>query len=275
MTTTAQPAPVSKPVPATKGKPLYIDIEKGRRSVLGYIQSGKVDLRACNSFEEVEKVVLGLVAQVKWDVKGVPQWTGKNPAPTAIIFDSISKLAKITLQDVTLENPSSLWANRTRLAASTPGYGQLGNLLLRLMRFARALNIPLILTAGERIRENQVTGATTYFPDFTPEILSGFMHDCDTVLRLSRTAGTRVARLQPDDNYYAKIRVPDNLPPAPDIVSNPKDKTDWTETIKRLDTITGGIFAPLDESGEISPVLLYGTAGVGKTRLAVELALSL
>ena len=267
---------------AEKGKVIYIDVEKGRRSILGLLKGGRIDLRSCDTFLDVEKVVFELVRQVKWrkemrDGKeiAIAEWKGAGPKPAAVILDSGSRLAKVTIQDITSENPQALWTNRTRLAASQPGYGQLSGLLLRLVRFARALTIPLIIIAGEKVRHNDTTGVDTYFPDFTPEVLADFVHNCDMVLRLSRTAGTRVIRTQPDDNYYAKIRVPDNLPPAPDVIPNPKDKTDWSESIKKLNTATGGLFSPLDESGEISPLLLYGTAGVGKTRLAVELALSL
>lgn len=261
------------PPEARARKPLLIETEKGQRSVLNYIKTGQVDLEKANSFKAAEKVVWDLVARVGIDSKtGAP----KHPelGPSAIVLDSVSALNSVTIQDIVLENPNGLWENRTRLQASQPTWGMLGGLVTRLMRTARALNIPLIITAAEQEREDKLNGTITHFPALNPQVLTDLVHNADTVLRVYRTAGKRVVRCQPDDHYYAKIRVPDNLPPAPDYFAN-DDPNSWAPTIKKLNSVTGGLFEPMDESGDISPVLLYGMAGVGKTRLAVELALSI
>lgn len=244
----------------TKGKPpLYIDTEKGRRSVLNFIKTGQISLFTADTFKDAEKAI--------WEI------TRSKDKPRGIILDSASALATKTIQDVVLENPTSLWDNRSRLQASQPTWGMMGGLMMRLMRVSRSLNIPLVITAAEQERTDEISKLVTHFPALNPQVLTDLVYNSDTVLRVYRTAGKRVVRCQPDDHYFAKIRVPDNLPPAPDYIVN-DDANSWKPVIKKLHEITGGLFAPLDDSGEISPVLLYGMSGVGKTRLAVELLLS-
>lgn len=253
-------------------KPLLIETEKGQRSVLNYINSGQITLAKAPTFKATEKIIWDILNAVQINpTTGVPKFPERGPS--AIILDSVSALNSVTIQDIVMENPKGLWDNRAKLQASQPTWGMLGGLVTRLMRTARALNIPLIITAAEQEREDKVSGLVTHFPALNPQVLTDLVYNSDTVLRVYRTAGKRVVRCQPDDHYYAKIRVPDNLPPAPDYIAN-DDPNSWAPVIKKLNSTTGGLFAPMDESGELSPVLLYGMSGVGKTRLAVELALS-
>ncbi|MGH7745892.1 MAG: hypothetical protein ACREQ5_14095, partial [Candidatus Dormibacteria bacterium] len=108
----------------------------------------------------------------------------------------------------------------------------------------------------------------------SPMVLSPLVYGSDMVLRVYRTAGKRVIRTQPDSHYYAKMRIPDEMPEAPDYIVNASEKN-WSSSIEQLHKITGGFFKPLDSSGALCPILLYGASGVGKTRLAVEMLLSL
>jgi hypothetical protein len=240
-------------------KPLLIDAEKGRKSVLGYIQRGDIQCLKVDKFPEAENII--------WQI-----WKS-TVKPAGIVFDGVSALASKTIQDVVMDNPTAIWDNRARLQASQPTWQQQANVILRLLRVSRALNIPLVLTAWEQTREDELTKVSTHFPSVNPALLTDITHNADTVLRVYRTAGRRMVRCQPDDNYYAKIRVPDNLPPAPEYIENKSDK-DWAPTVDRLKVVSGGLFKPLDDSGELSPMVLYGLSGVGKTRLAVELILS-
>lgn len=251
------------PAGAGASKPILIDTEKGRRSVLSFINSGAIELAKAPTFKAAEDVI--------WKLQGTGMFN--NVHPSAIILDSSSALAATTIQDVVMENPKGLWENRAKLQASQPTWGMMGGLITRLMRVSRSLNIPLIITAAEQEREDKVSGLITHFPALNPQVLTDLVYNSDTVLRVYRTAGKRVVRCQPDDHYFAKIRVPDNLPPAPDYFAN-EDPASWAPTIKKLNQITGGLFVPLDDTGELSPVMLYGMPCVGKTRLAVELALS-
>lgn len=262
---TAESAP-----PKTAPVPLLLDTERGSKSVRGSIEAGKIERAHVRTFLDAEKVVWALERK-------------QRPMPSGLILDTINALAAVTLQDVVKENPNGLWANRASLKASYNDYGSSNGLIIRLLRVARAFKIPVIITAHDGEREDDDIGATMHFPDLPRQLRHDVIGNADTVLRLSRSSnmvkmgsetypkGTRLVQCMPTDTVYAKIRVPDNLPPAPDVIGN-TSASDWKPVIAKLNTVSGGLLAP-DDEGEISPVILYGAPGVGKTRLAVELLL--
>lgn len=266
MTTTAVP----KPEAATTA-PLLIDTERGSKSVRGSIEAGKIERVHVRKFVDLEKIV--------WELE-----RRQRPRPRGLILDTINAIYTVTIQDVVKENPNGLWANRTALKASYNDFGQANDLCMRLLRVARAQRIPFIITAHDGEREDADMGVTMHFPDLPRQLRHDIVQNADTVLRFSRSSnivkvgtetfpkGTRMIQCMPSDSVYAKIRVPDNLPPAPDVVAN-TSTTDWKPAIAKLDKISGGLLAP-DEEGEISPVVVYGIPGVGKTRFAVELLLT-
>lgn len=255
-------SPPSKPVP------LLIDTERGSKSVRGSIEAGKIKRVHAQKFYDVEKIV--------WQLE-----SDKKNRPAGLILDTINALATVTIQDVVKENPNGLWANRGSLKASYNDFGQSNGLIIRLLRVARALKIPVIICAHDGEREDDASGLTMHFPDLPRQLRGDLVGNADTVLRLSRSSalveiegqrypkGTRLIQCMPNDTVYAKIRVPDNLPPAPDVIGNTSAEN-WKPAIDKLNKVTGGLLAP-DEFGEISPVVIYGAPGVGKTRLAVEL----
>lgn len=266
MQTAVKPAETQTPP-----KPLLIDTERGSKSVRGSIEAGKIDRVHVRKFTELEKIV--------WDLE-----RGRTAKPSGMIFDTINSAYTGTLQDVVKENPSGLWANRTALKASYNDFGQANDLFMRLLRVARNFKIPFIITAHDGEREDADMGVTMHFPDLPRQLRHDVISNADTVLRVTRSAnivkigsetypkGTRLIQCSPSDAVYAKIRVPDNLPPAPDVIGNTSAEN-WAPAITKLHKVSGGLFAP-DDEGEISPVIIYGAPGIGKTRLAVELLLT-
>ncbi|MDE2103292.1 MAG: hypothetical protein KGL39_38990 [Patescibacteria group bacterium] len=222
------------------------------------------------SYYEAEKIV--------WDIES------SKVKPAGIILDSITGLVTAASYDVAHEDipRGKIWSSRFSLATSQPNWGVMTTTIVLLNRVCRSMGIPFIMTAQEDERRDEASGKDMHFPQVNPAVRGDIIPMSDAVLRVSKSssvfesagkrfaAGDRVIRCQPNDEIYAKCRVPDDAPPAPDVIGNEiKDEKgqpvlNWQPALNRLWVAT---VLPLDT------VVIYGRAGVGKTRLAVELVL--
>lgn len=256
-----QTAPKVEPATLVKPDvPILIDTEKGHRSVSGFIKRGELRLVEARSFKAVEKVI--------WEIESAPI------KPRGIILDTITNFAATTILDVTKETPrGQIWENRTSLQSTQQQWGIMGGIIIRLLRVARSFGIPVYLTSHEGERYDEAAGISRHFPDLNNMLLKDVVQNADAVLRVYRSsamfeadgkrynAGTLAVRVMPNEQFYAKIRVPDDLPVPPAVLGN-SSPNDWKPVVKRLYELTGGL----------ESVVIYGAPGVGKTRLAAELA---
>jgi hypothetical protein len=250
------------PAPTTTA-PLIIDTELGTRSVSGFIQRGEVVVKQAESFKEVEKIVWGIEAS--------------KTRPAGVVLDTVTSLASKTSFDVGHESipKNGIWEGRFNLATTQPQWGVMSTCLILLARVCRSFGVPLIFTAHEGERHDEASGSTLHFPDLNPMLLKDLVQNADAVLRVSRSstifesegkrfpAGSRAIRCSPDEKYYAKIRIPDDAPSAPNLIGNDDPKS-WKPAIERLWEIA---------QGPLHCIVIYGAPGVGKTRLATELVM--
>lgn len=236
---------------------VLIDSERGARSVNHLVASGAVEVINANKFEDVENVVWQIIRNER--------------KADGIIIDSITSLATTTRQDLIVDpammNNASLWQNRAKLTAAQRDWGNMSDLIGRLMRLLRDnTNVPIIAICHEGEREDLTTGMDKKGPDLNAALLKEVIHFSDAVLRLSLLGatievegqryapGTRVLRLIGNEQCMAKVRIPGNMPQPPEILPDP--------TKARFLKVVGEM---------PHAVALYGPSGAGKTTLACEL----
>lgn len=243
-------------------KPLVINVEDGIQSIAGFIKRGEVDVKDASTFKAVEKIV--------WEIEAA-----KNK-PSGILFDTITGLASRAAYDVGHDSipRNGIWDNRFNLATSQPQWGVMSTTLILLARVCKTFGIPLIYTAHEGERHDEASGSTLHFPDLNPMLLKDLVNNADAVLRVSRSSsifeaegqrfvsGSRVIRCAPNDQFYAKLRTPDDAPPAPQVIGCPADSKNWKPAVERLWSAA---------QGPLKATVIYGAPGVGKTRLATEI----
>jgi AAA domain len=258
MTTTAPPQAEAPP----DRKPLVFNVENGIRSIGGYIKRGEVNVKDTPTFTAVEKLV--------WEIE-----SSKNK-PSGILIDTITGLASRASFDVGHDSipRNGIWSNRFSLATTQPQWGVMSTTIILLTRVCRTFGIPLFFTAHEGERHDEASSSTMHFPDLNPMLLKDLVNNSDAVLRVSRSSaifeaegqrfpsGSRVIRCAPNDQYYAKLRVPDDAPPAPSVIGCPADSKNWRPAVERLYSAA---------QGPLECTLIYGAPGVGKTRLATEI----
>lgn len=256
MQTATKPA---QPAATLDDAPVIIDTEKGTKSVAGFARRGQIKIVPAHSFKEVENAV--------WAIEGA------KTKPRGIVLDTITGLVGVAILNVVRETPrNQIWENRSMMQATKQHWGQMGGIVVRLLNVARSCGIPFIITAHEGEREDEVAGTTRHFPDLNKFVRSDVVNNADMVARVYRSsslfeadgkrypAGSLAVRIMPTEQYYAKIRVPDDAPVPPAVLGN-DSKTDWKPVVERLFALTEGF----------ETAVLYGEPGVGKTRLATEL----
>ncbi|MDE2098115.1 MAG: hypothetical protein KGL39_12750 [Patescibacteria group bacterium] len=263
MTTAATVTPAKTPGFDPK-VPVLIDTEGGTRSVAGFERRGELRIKTAETFKDVERLV--------WEIEAA------KVKPAGIILDSITGLISKTSFDVGHDGipKNGIWENRFNLATSQPHWGVMSTTIVLLNRVARSLGIPFFMTAQEKERLDEASGKEMHFPAANPKVLEDIVPFSDGILRVSVNTtmfeaggvrfepGSRAIRCQPNDEIYAKCRVPDDAPPAPAIIGNEKATANWGPAIERLAKAT---LEPL------ATIVIYGRAGTGKTRLATELML--
>ena len=232
---------------------LLLDTESGSLSVDHYVRSGDVDVRRCEKFKDVESAF--------WEVQ-----RGRIK-PDLIAVDTLTTLATTTRHDIIVDpeqmGDASLWQHRGKLTAAQRDWGNMSDLINRLMRMIRSLPVPTVFICHEGEREDPQYGINKLGPDLNASILRDVIAFSDALVRLSYSAdafkvgekdyapGTRVLRLASNATAMAKVRVPEDVPQPPSIVPDPT----WTSFVAAL----GGVMP--------QKTTIYGSSGSGKTRL--------
>jgi hypothetical protein len=233
---------------------IYVcDTERGTKSIGGLIRSGRVFVEKTPRFDDVETAV--------WKVL-----RGKIK-PDLVVIDTLTTLATTARLDMVLDPAQaagmSLWDNRGKMTASQRDWGEMSDLINRLLRMVREYDVPSVFVCHEGEREDPVTGMKKEGPDLNNAILKDVYALTDCLIRLSLSqddakdkdgtlykAGTRVLRLASSAQAMAKIRIADDLPNPPSIIFEP--------------TFTKFVEACGNEMPD--NITLYGASGVGKTR---------
>ena len=262
--TATQPTPPKTAAVFDPAIPILIDTEGGTRSVAGFERRGELRIKKAETFKDVERLV--------WEIEAA------KVKPAGVILDSITGLIAKASFDVGHEGipKNGIWENRFNLATSQPHWGVMSTTIVLLNRVCRSLGIPFFMTAQEKERMDEASGKEMHFPAANPKVLDDIVPFSDAILRVSVNTtmfeaggarfepGSRVIRCQPNDEIYAKCRVPDDAPPAPNLIGNEKNIANWGPAIERLAQAT---------TDPLATIVIYGRAGTGKTRLATELML--